>query len=112
MSPGLERTYRAVGLWTLAALNVAVFVFYATWWIADNEATARVETDTSVDFSQMLPNANLMWLAAHATLLLVILLDVVAVKWMAESRKSRRRPDEPVPWREAPSGPTGDRRSR
>lgn len=60
----------------LAGLNIAVFVFYALLQIG----TLRRSTAWSpqgLDSSQMLPNADLFWLAANASLLMLLCLDVL-----------------------------------
>ncbi|PQZ98513.1 hypothetical protein CQ019_16900 [Arthrobacter sp. MYb229] len=64
---------------TLLGLNVAVVAFFFLWQIADSAAVNRMEAAAGVDPAQMLPDANPLWIAAHASLLMVLAADVLAV---------------------------------
>lgn len=72
----------------LVALNVAVIGFYALWQIADGAAVARAE-DAGFDQAQLLPNGNLLWMAAHASLFAMLVVDVLAITWYRRFRASK-----------------------
>lgn len=72
----------------LVALNVAVTGFYVLWHIADSAAVARAE-DAGFDGAQLLPNWELLWMAAHASLLMMLVVDVLAIMWYRRFRASR-----------------------
>ncbi|MFT4259312.1 hypothetical protein [Microbacterium sp.] len=63
----------------LLALNVAVVAFFVLWQIADTAALNRMEANSDLSSTELLPHANLMWVAAHAAVLLLVALDAVAV---------------------------------
>ena len=74
---------------TIAVLNVAVISFFVLWSIADTAAVNRAE-EHGFDPNQLLPHATPFWFAAHASLLSLLALDVLALlAW----RRSRSQPD-------------------
>lgn len=72
----------------LVSLNVAVIGFYVLWQIADSAAVARAE-DAGFDGAQLLPNGNLLWMAAHASLFTMLVVDVLAITWYRRFRASK-----------------------
>ena len=75
----------------LAALNVSVISFFVLWSNADAEAVNRAE-EHGFDPNQLLPHATPFWFAAHASLLSLLALDVLAfLAW----RRSRSQPESP-----------------
>lgn len=79
MSRGFKKVLGVVSGFTLLGLNIAFVAFFTLWQIADSAAINRMEMATGVDPAQMLPNANLMWIAAHASVLLLLVADVLAI---------------------------------
>jgi len=75
----------------LAALNVTVASFFVLWSNADTAAVNRAE-EHGFDPSRLLPHATPFWFAAHASLLSLLALDVLAfLAW----RRSRSQPESP-----------------
>ena len=75
----------------LAALSTSIMSFYALWGIADNTAVNRAE-EHGFDTQQLLPHPTLLWFAAHASLLSLLALDLLAfLAW----RRSRSQPESP-----------------
>ena len=75
----------------LAALNVSVINFFVLWSMADTAAINRAE-EHGFDPSQLLPYDIPFWFAAHASLLSLLALDVLAfLAW----RRSRSQPESP-----------------
>ena len=75
----------------LAALNVSVISFFMLWSNADTAAVNRAE-EHGFDPNQLLPHATPFWFAAHASLLSLLALDVLAfLAW----RRSRSQPESP-----------------
>ena len=75
----------------LAALNVSVISFFMLWSNADTAAVNRAE-EHGFDPSQLLPYDIPFWFAAHASLLSLLALDVLAfLAW----RRSRSQPESP-----------------
>ena len=73
----------------LAALNVSVISFFVLWSNADTAAVNRAE-EHGFDPNQLLPHATPFWFAAHASLLSLLALDVLAfLAW----RRSRSQPE-------------------
>lgn len=73
----------------LAALNVSVISFFMLWSNADTAAVNRAE-EHGFDPSQLLPYDIPFWFAAHASLLSLLALDVLAfLAW----RRSRSQPE-------------------
>ena len=73
----------------LVALNVSVISFFVLWSNADTAAVSRAE-EHGFDPSQLLPHATPFWFAAHASLLSLLALDVLAfLAW----RRSRSQPE-------------------
>ena len=73
----------------LAALNASVISFFVLWSIADTAAVNRAE-EHGFDPSQLLPHDLPFWFAAHASLLSLLALDVLAfLAW----RRSRSQPE-------------------
>jgi hypothetical protein len=89
MSKGYKKVLGVLSGLTLLGLNIAVVAFFTLWQIADSAAINRMETATGVDPAQMLPNANLMWIAAHASFLMVLVADVLAIVLAVILGKSR-----------------------
>ena len=73
----------------LAALNASVVSFFVLWSMADTAAVNRAE-EHGFDPNQLLPHATPFWFAAHASLLSLLALDVLAfLAW----RRSRSQPE-------------------
>ena len=73
----------------LAALNASVVSFFVLWSMADTAAVNRAE-EHGFDPSQLLPYDLPFWFAAHASLLSLLALDVLAfLAW----RRSRSQPE-------------------
>ena len=82
---------RPAFLSVLAALNASVISFFVLWSNADAEAVNRAE-EHGFDPSRLLPHATPFWFAAHASLLSLLALDVLAfLVW----RRSRSQPESP-----------------
>ena len=82
---------RPAFLSVLAALNASVISFFVLWSNADTAAVNRAE-EHGFDPSQLLPHDTPFWLAAHASLLSLLALDVLAfLAW----RRSRSQPESP-----------------
>lgn len=62
----------------LVVLNISVVCFYVLWEVADTIAVNRVE-EHGFDPQQLLPHNILFWLAAQASLLSLLALDVLAI---------------------------------
>ncbi|MFE7843672.1 hypothetical protein ACFUTX_00600 [Microbacterium sp. NPDC057407] len=75
----------------LAGLNLAVVAFFVLWQIADTAAINRMESASGMDSTRLLPNADLLWLAACASLFLLLCVDgliiLAAVKLASANRK-------------------------
>ena len=76
----------------LAALNVSVISFFVMWSMADAAAVNRAE-EHGFDPSQLLPYDIPFWFAAHASLLSLLALDVLA--FLAWRRSRRHVPQQP-----------------
>ena len=76
----------------LAALNVSVISFFVLWSNADTAAVNRAE-EHGFDPSQLLPYDTPFWFAAHASLLSLLALDVLA--FLAWRRSRRHVPQQP-----------------
>ena len=76
----------------LAALNVSVISFFVLWSMADTAAVNRAE-EHGFDPSQLLPYDIPFWFAAHASLLSLLALDVLA--FLAWRRSRRHVPQQP-----------------
>ena len=73
----------------LAALNASVVSFFVLWSNADTAAVNRAE-EHGFDPNQLLPHDTPFWFAAHASLLSLLALDVLAfLAW----RRSRSQPE-------------------
>ena len=82
---------RPAFLSVLAALNTSVISFFALWSNAATAAVNRAE-EHGFDPSQLLPYDTPFWFAAHASLLSLLALDVLAfLAW----RRSRSQPESP-----------------
>ena len=80
----------------LALFNVAFFAFFVLYSRADEWAVDRTESHGGFDPSMLLPNDVLLWLVAHATTLLLVLVDIVAVlDWRMRRPKKRRTARRP-----------------
>jgi len=70
----------------LVVLNISVVCFYVLWEVADTIAVTRAE-EHGFDPQQLLPHNMLFWLAAQASLLSLLALDVLAiVAWRRRRR--------------------------
>jgi len=69
---------RRVIVAVLVVLNISVVCFYVLWEVADTIAVNRVE-EHGFDPQQLLPHNILFWLAAQASLLSLLALDVLAI---------------------------------
>lgn len=76
----------------LAALNASVISFFVLWSMADTAAVNRAE-EHGFDPSQLLPYDTPFWFAAHASLLSLLALDVLA--FLAWRRSRRHVPQQP-----------------
>ena len=76
----------------LVALNVSVTSFFVLWSNADTAAVNRAE-EHGFDPSRLLPHATPFWFAAHASLLSLLALDVLA--FLAWRRSRRHVPQQP-----------------
>lgn len=89
MSKTPKRVLGILYAFALTGLNASVIAFYALWQIADTAAINRMETGSGMDVAQMLPNSNLMWIAAHGSLLMLIIVDILALFLFAVAFSSR-----------------------
>ena len=62
----------------LVVLNISVVCFYVLWEVADTIAVNRAE-EHGFDPQQLLPHNILFWLAAQASLLSLLALDVLMI---------------------------------
>ena len=85
MSQNPMKTLGITGAAAMVGLNITVLAFFVLWLIADSAAIGRMESESSIDPGQMLPNSELMWLAAHGSVLMVVVLDVLAVAWLVRT---------------------------
>lgn len=90
MSQAFEKTVGVIGGLALVGLNIAVVSFYVLWQIADT-AINHMESASGWDASRMLPNANLLWLAANASVFMVSVVDALAIFIVAILVKANRR---------------------
>ncbi len=86
MSQNPMKTLGITGVVAMVGLNITVLAFFVLWLIADSAAIGRMESESSIDPGQMLPNSELMWLAAHASVLMVVILDALAVAWLVKTK--------------------------
>lgn len=86
MSQDPKKTLGLAGAVAMVGLNITVVAFFVLWLIADSAAIGRMESESSIDPGQMLPNSELMWLAAHGSVLMVVVLDVLAVAWLVKTK--------------------------
>ncbi|MGB9034730.1 MAG: hypothetical protein WCC45_09450 [Paeniglutamicibacter sp.] len=103
MSKSIKKILAVFSGLTLRGLNVAVVTFFVLWQIADSSAIDRMETSADIDPAQMLPDANLMWMAAHASFIMLMIADVLAILFVVMLVKSRKSSDSTlgVPSRES-----------
>ena len=80
------KTLGITGAVAMVGLNITVLAFFVLWLIADSAAIGRMESESSMDPGQMLPNSELMWLAAHGSVLRVVVLDALAVAWLVKTK--------------------------
>ena len=77
---------RRVIVAVLVVLNISVVCFYVLWEVADTIAVNRAE-EHGLDPQLLLPHNILFWLAAQASLLSLLALDVLAiVAWRRRRR--------------------------
>ena len=77
---------RGVIVAILVVLNISVVCFYVLWEVADTIAVNRAE-EHGFDPQQLLPHNILFWLAAQASLLSLLALDVLMiVAWRRRRR--------------------------
>lgn len=91
MSQNPMKTLSIAGAVAMVGLNVTVVAFFVLWLIADGVAISRMESESSMDPSQMLPNSELMWLAAHGSLLMLVVVDVLIVEWLVKNNTTMRQ---------------------
>lgn len=90
MNTRLSRVWPIVGTIALVALNAAFIAFFRFWQVADTTSINNMEDTVGFDPSFMLPNAELMWIAAHACLLLLIFIDICAVAmWVGRTKQTQ-----------------------
>ncbi|GAA2448877.1 hypothetical protein [Agromyces soli] len=71
-------------------LNVALIVFFVLWYAADSQAVNAAEGESGFDQSSMIPHSNLLWVAAHTSLTLMLALDAcLVVLWCRGSQRRR-----------------------
>lgn len=78
-----------VGAFALLGLNAAFVTLFVLWRLADAAAVSRAES-AGFDPSMLLPNGNLLWLAAHASLFCLIAVDACAIGAFLRSRAAHR----------------------
>ena len=77
----------------LTLLNLSVISLYGIWFSANATTTARAE-EHGFDPNQLLPHAIPFWFAAHASLLSLLALDVLAfLAWRRSRRHAPQQPD-------------------
>lgn len=86
MSQNPMKKLGIAGAVSMVGLNITVLAFFVLWLIADSSAVARMESESSIDPGQMLPDSELMWLVAHGSVLIVIVLDVLALAWLVKTK--------------------------
>jgi hypothetical protein len=78
-------------VWVLAGLfNLTLVSFFILYTIASGEAADRSEANGAFDPSQLLPHDAAFWLAANASITLLVLLDVVGIALFVRARLRRR----------------------
>lgn len=75
----------------MVSLNIAVLAFFILWQIADTAAIGRMESESSVDPGQMLQNSKMLWLAAHGSVLMLVVVDVLIVVRVVKTTGSPQR---------------------
>jgi hypothetical protein len=73
----------------LVLLNVAGIAFYVLWFVADDWASNRSEAAGGFDTAMLLPHGDLMWVAANATLFLILATDAVMTATVLTLRRPR-----------------------
>ncbi len=72
------------------SLNVTLIMFFILWYAADSQAVNAAEGKSGFDQSVMLPHSNLLWIAAHTSLALMLALDAcLVVLWCTSSQRQR-----------------------
>jgi len=95
---------RRVIVAVLVVLNISVVCFYVLWEVADTIAVNRVE-EHGFDPQQLLPHNILFWLAAQASLLSLLALDVLAiVAWRRRWRWRERQGSAGSSWERRDTG--------
>lgn len=82
MSQNPMKTLGIAGAASMVGLNIAVLAFVVLWLLADSAAIGRMESESSLDPDQLLPNSELMWLAEHGSVLMLAVLDALVVVWL------------------------------
>ena len=95
--------YGRICLIALVGFNVAFAAFFVLWSIADNSAINGMEAVSGYDPVSMLPNANLLWSAAYASLVLLVIVDVCAVAMSLKFRKTDENAEQPPVSKRTPS---------
>lgn len=85
------KAFGIVGVVTMLGLNISVLAFFVLWKIADSTAIGHMESESSVDPGQMLPNSEMMWLAAHGSVLMLVVLDVLIVAGLVKMAGAPQR---------------------
>lgn len=91
MSKRIKKALEILRGLTLLGVNISGVLFFALSQIEDGVAINRMETASDVDPVQVLPPANLMWTAAHVSLFMVLVADVLAAVFIVNLVKSRYR---------------------
>ncbi|MHC6177914.1 hypothetical protein [Glutamicibacter sp. X7] len=91
MAPKTMNVIGIVGGLVLVGLNITAFWFFTLWQAADSAAINRMESASGMETTQMLPNANQLWVAAHGTVLMLLVLDLLALFAVASLAGARRR---------------------
>ncbi len=91
MSQNSVKKLVIAGAMAMVGLNISVLAFFVLWKIADSTAIGHMESESSVDPGQMLPNSEMMWLAAHGSVLMLVVLDVLIVAGLVKMAGAPQR---------------------
>lgn len=81
---------------TLTLLDISALGFYALWFVAHDAAVDRSE-EHGFDPQQLLANAYWLWAFANATLLFLIVLNVVLIVGWRRQRNQNHQAQPPRP---------------
>lgn len=98
MPAGMSKSFGALSGGVLLALNTAVITLFIQWRIAATEAINHMESTSGFAPNELPPHADLMWVAAHTSLFLLLTLDAAAVTFfvLTARRKHTDAKDAPV----------------